>query len=182
MPRPAASARTGAALALTALAAAACGPSTPDAVLAEHELLARTVMAAWEARDMEALSRELWPDAVWDDFPNGVTYRGVEEIAAYKSEVHAWASDLVINVTAVHSSPSGATVEWVLYGTQTAPMAGRVEAVTDREVLVNGVTILEVEDGLVARGADYLDTLPLMLQLGGRVELPGGEVLELEGG
>ena len=45
---------------------------------------------------------------------------------------------------------------------------------------MNGVTIIEMEGGRIIRAADYVDTLPMMLQLGGRVEMPGGGVIELD--
>lgn len=179
-PRPRALLRGGLALALALLAAPSCAPAGSDARLAEQEVLAREIVAAWEAGDADRLAEHFWPDAVYDDFSNAVTYRGLEEILAYKAEIHAWASDVAVNVTAVHPSPGGVVAEWVLYGVHTGPIAGRVEGGTGREILLNGATILEVEGGMVTRAADYLDTLPLMLQLGGRVELPGGEVLELE--
>lgn len=178
--RPAA-VRTLAWIAVASLAAS-CAPESSDARMAEREVLAREVMAAWEAGDMEELSEHFWPDAVYDDFSNAVTYQGLEEITAYKAELHAWASDVSLTVTAVHPSADGVVAEWVLFGVHTGPIAGRVSGGTGREVLLNGITVLEVEGGMVTRAADYLDTLPLMLQMGGRVELPGGEVLELEGG
>ena len=161
---------------------AACAPASSDARLAEQELLAREVIAAWEAGDLDALTGHFWPDAVYDDFPNAITYQGLEEIAAYKAEVHEWASDVTVNVTAVHPSPTGAVAEWVLYGVEAAADAPLGQRASDREVLLNGVTIFEVEGGLVVRAADYLDTLPFVLQLGGRVVMPDGEVRELAGG
>ena len=51
---------------------------------------------------------------------------------------------------------------------------------TGREVVLNGVTIIEVEGGLIGRAADYIDGVPMILQLGGRIEYPGGAVRELE--
>ena len=59
-------------------------------------------------------------------------------------------------------------------------MGDRVPVATGREVVLNGVTIIEIEDGRIIRAADYTDTTPLMLQLGGRIELPGGVVIEAE--
>jgi len=38
-----------------------------------------------------------------------------------------------------------------------------------------------VEGDRVARAADYVDALPLVLQLGGRVEMPGGEARAMDG-
>lgn len=171
----------GPALLLACLALSACLPAGSDARDAGGELLAREVLAAWEAGDVEEMAEHFWPDAIYDDFSNGTTWQGIEEILAYKAELHAWASDVMLDVTAVHPSASGVVAEWVLYGVHTGPIGGRMEGGTGREFLLNGVTVLEVEGDRVVRAADYLDTLPLMLQIGGRVELPGGEVLTLEG-
>jgi ketosteroid isomerase-like protein len=60
-------------------------------------------------------------------------------------------------------------------------MGDRLPVATGREVVLNGVTIIELRDGRIIRAADYIDTAPLLLQLGGRIELPGGVVIELEG-
>ena len=48
---------------------------------------------------------------------------------------------------------------------------------TGREVVLNGVTILEMADGRIRRAADYVDALPMMLQVGGEIRLPGGAVV-----
>ena len=169
---------------LAVVLAASCAPadSGPSRLLAENEVVARSLMAAWERGDVGALADAFWPDATYDDFSNSVQHRGVDEIAAYFAETHGWASDVVVNVTAVHASEAGAVAEWVFSAVQTAPLEGTVDIGTGREVVLNGVTILEIQDGLIRRGADYVDTLPLVLQLGGRVEMPGGTTLEVPGG
>lgn len=162
----------------------ACTPtdSGPSPILAENELMARSLLAAWERGDAEAIGDAFWPDATYDDFSNSVQHRGVGEVAAYFAETHEWASDVVVNVTAVHPSPTGAVAEWVFSAVQTAAVTGMLDVGTGREVILNGVTVLEILDGRITRGADYVDTLPLVLQLGGRVEMPGGAVLEMPGG
>ena len=58
---------------------------------------------------------------------------------------------------------------------------GAVRVGTGEEVVTNGVTVLEFDGDRIIRAADYADTAPMMLQVGGRIELPGGEVLELAG-
>lgn len=161
----------------------ACAPASgPTPVIAENEAIALTLMAAWEAGDVQAATDLFWPGAVYDDFPNSTQHRGIAEIGAYVGHVHSWASDVVINVTAVHASEGGAVAEWVFSAVQSQPIAGRVEVATGKEFVLNGVTILEIDGGLVRRAADYIDTLPLVLQLGARVEMPGGTVIELGGG
>ena len=74
----------------------------------------------------------------------------------------------------------GAVGEWLVAGVQARAMGDFVPLATGREVALNGVTIIEVEGGRIRRAADYLDTAPLVLQLGGRIELPGGRVLTLD--
>jgi ketosteroid isomerase-like protein len=60
-------------------------------------------------------------------------------------------------------------------------MGSQVPVGTGREIVLNGVTVIEIRDGRIIRAADYTDAGALMLQLGGRIELPGGGVVELEG-
>lgn len=162
----------------------ACG--SPGAVssdlLARNQVVAYSLLAAREAGDREAMAALFRTDAVFDDFSASVQYRGVVEIASFLVEPHAWGSDVVLTPTAVHPSPTGAVVEWVFSAVQTGTILNRVEVGTGREVVLNGVTILEISDGLVTRGADYVDALPLILQVGGRVEMPGGTVLALPEG
>src|SRR5690606_32260200 len=104
----------------------------------------------------------------------------VQEIVSYLTSVHLWADALYLDVGAVHASPAGAVVEWLIAGVQARPMGDLVPVVTNREVVWNGVTILEVEMDRMRRAADYMDTAPILLQVGGRIELPGGVVRELD--
>jgi len=145
----------------------------------ESEVLARTMLSIWETADTAAVLDLFWPDAVYDDFPNQIQYRGMEEIASYLTHVHGWGTGIYMNVTQVHASETSATAEWVLSVIQDKPMGERVPEATGREVVLNGVTIIEVEGGLVTRAADYIDIVPMVMQLGGRIEYPGGTVLEL---
>ena len=59
-------------------------------------------------------------------------------------------------------------------------MGEMVPVATGLEVTTNGVTIVEIDGGRIRRAADYMDTAPMLLQLGGRMELPGGGVMELD--
>jgi hypothetical protein len=55
-----------------------------------------------------------------------------------------------------------------------------VPIATGLEVVLNGVTIVEIDGGRIRRAADYMDTSQLFLQLGARLELPGDGVIELD--
>lgn len=152
----------------------------PSAAALESELAMRGLIAAWERGD-EALIADLFaPQATYDDFPGQQSYEGLGEIIGYITEIHDWADDVYMNVGQLHMTETGAVAEWVLSAIQARPMGVRLPTGTGREIVVNGVTIIEMEGGRIIRAADYVDTLPMMLQLGGRVEMPGGGVIELD--
>jgi steroid delta-isomerase-like uncharacterized protein len=165
-------------LVLAAACSGACAPTEEQAV-SQNELLARSLADAQQAADTATIMELFWPDAVYDDYASQLQYRGIEEIVGYVTSVHAWADDVYINVGEVHVSPAGAVAEWLFAAVQARPMGELVPVATNREVVVNGVTIIEVDGGRIRRAADYTDTTPLLLQLGGRMTLPGGGVVEL---
>jgi hypothetical protein len=165
---------------IAALFATACAPE-PSEVATRNGLIAQSLLDAQQNADTLALLELFWPDAVYDDFANQLQYRGVTEIVGYVTSVHGWADDVYLNAGGIHASESGAAVEWLFAGMQARPMGDFAPVVTGREVVLNGVTILEIDGGRIRRAADYTDTTPLALQLGGRLELPGGRVVEWEG-
>lgn len=169
-------------IACTVFFACAQQDSGPSAAAREAELAIRSLMAGWESGDIDLIEDLFLPQATYDDFPNQVTYQGLQEIVGYIVAVHDWGDDVYMNIGRVHASESGAVAEWVFSAVQNRPMGDFVSVATGREVVLNGVTIIEMRDGRILRAADYTDTAPMMLQLGGRIELPGGTVLELDDG
>ncbi|MEQ1855399.1 MAG: nuclear transport factor 2 family protein [Longimicrobiales bacterium] len=167
------------ALLVAALGAGACAPTEEQAV-SQNELLLRSLMDALQSADTATITEIFWPEAVYDDFASQLQYRGLEEIVGYVTSVHTWADDVYMNVGEVHVSQTGAVAEWLFAGVQARPMGELVPEVTNREVVMNGVTIIEVDGGRIRRAADYTDTTPMLLQLGGRMTLPGGGVMELD--
>lgn len=159
---------------LAALAAGCAGRSAaPD----DSIRLARALMTIWESGDTSTLDDITTPDVVYDDVPNGTRFEGRDGVRRYVGHVHAWASDVEIEITRVHGGPHGAVAEWVMRGVQSRPIPGRVPEATNRRFALNGATLIELTDGQIARAADYIDVLGFVLQLGARVELPGGVVL-----
>jgi hypothetical protein len=159
-----------------------CTGDSGDPATARNELLVLSLLDGQQRADTAAIAELFWPDAVYDDYASQLQYRGIAEIVGYVTSVHGWADDVYINAGAVHASPSGAVAEWLFAGVQARPIDGYLPEVTNREVVLNGVTLIEVDGGRIRRAADYTDTAPLALQLGGRIELPGGHVLELDTG
>lgn len=157
----------------------ACAPSEEQAV-SQNELIARSLIDAVQAADTATIVELFWPEATYDDYASQLQHRGIGEILGYLMSVHDWADDVYMNVGEVHVSTTGAVAEWMFAGVQARPMGELVTIATGLEVVTNGVTIIEVDGGRIRRAADYMDTTPMLLQLGGRVELPGDGVMELD--
>jgi len=164
------------------LAVAACAP-VPRQGEAERksELAIRMLLAALETADTTVVEDLFWPEATYDDFPNQITYQGIGEIVGYVTSVHTWGDDVYMNVGRVHAFENGAVAEWVFSAVQNRPIGTALPESTGREVVLNGVTIIELDGERIVRAADYTDTAPMWLQLGGHIELPGGGTIELEG-
>jgi steroid delta-isomerase-like uncharacterized protein len=174
------SSRSAVALLALPLILAACARGGPSSLLNENEITARTLMSVWETGEIDELARLFYGDAVYDDFPNQAQYRGLEEIAGYVTHLHDWADAVSVSVSEVHVSETGAVVEWVFSAVQDKPIGNQVPVATGREVLLNGVTILEIDGGRIRRAADYIDVLPMVLQLGAEVHMPGGSIVRLD--
>lgn len=155
----------------------ACGPSEEQAA-ALGQYLMQSLAFARQSADTALLEEIFQPDAVYDDYADRVSYEGIEEIVGYLTSVHAWGDDVYLTLGGVQTSPTGATGEWTLGAVQTGPIPDLMEAVTDREVVLSGVTIIEIQGGRIARAADYWDRAAFLLQLGATIELPDGTVLE----
>lgn len=167
------------AAALLAACVGSCGPSS-DQAAARNEYLVRTLVSAEEAADSATIAELFWPDATYDDYANQLQYRGTQEIVGYLTALHSWGDDLYMDIGEVHASAWGAVAEWNFSAVQSRPMGDYVPMATGKDVTVNGVTIIEVDGGRIRRAADYLDTSQIWLQLGGRIELPGGHVIQLD--
>lgn len=149
------------------LTAWSAGPSPSPRDLAER------LMETWESGKISDIEELFAPDATYDDVPNGRLLVGHEEIAGYVQHVHAWASEIEIELTAVHAGPTSAAAEWIMSAIQDRPIPGRVPVATNRRIELRGLTLVECEDGRIRRAADYIDVASFVMQLGGRLVLPG---------
>jgi ketosteroid isomerase-like protein len=163
-------------------AAACAAPVSEEGAQRASEIAVRSLAAAWERADTALVEELFWPQATYDDFPNQLTYQGIDEIVGYVTSAHAWGDDVYMNVGHVYAGETHAVAEWVFSAVQNRPLGDAVTSGTGREIVLNGVTIVELENGRIIRAADYTDMVPMMLQLGGRVVMPGGQVIELPPG
>ena len=168
---------------LSALMVIACVPSgnsTNSTTAPESELKILMLATAVESADTALIADLFWPEATYDDFANQLTYQGIPEIIGYLTSAHEWGDDIYMNMGRVNTGPTMAVGEWVFSAVQNRPMGNQVPFVTGLEVVFNGATIIELEGGRIMRAADYIDTAPLALQLGGSINFPSAGVTAQE--
>ena len=139
--------------------------------------LVRQLMKMWESGNTTQLDEITVDEVVYDDVPNGERYVGREGVRRYIEHVHAWAGQIQIEIITIHGNKRSAVAEWIMHGVQDRPISGRVPIATNRNFQFKGATIVELHDGKIGRAVDYIDVLGFVVQLGGRVELPGGNIL-----
>lgn len=161
------------AVAATAVAVTACTASE-SSLDKRNELIARRAIAAWAGGDTTTIVHLFKPDAVYDDYPEQEQFQGVEDIVGHLTSLQSWATDISMDVGAVHTGPTSAVVEWTLSLVQNRPMGNLVPMATNKNVVINGITVYQIENGLITRAADYWDASELAIQLGGKVVFPGG--------
>lgn len=146
---------------------------TADAQVASAEVAIQSLMEVWESGDVEVLDSIFHSDAVYVDMPNGREFGGIDEIKGYVQHVHSWASQVVVEVSTIRSGVDLAVAEWTMSGVQDRPIPGVVRMATDATFSIKGATVVDFVDGRMAKAVDYIQVIPLILQLGGRIELPG---------
>ena len=144
------------------------------------ESLGRELISIWQNGNIEDLGAIVSENAEYEAAQQNYTYKGLEKFKSYVGHASKFAKDLELKITSINSTQSTAAIEWIMTGIQDRPIPGRITIATNKEFTVKGVTLIKVEDGLITKATDYLDVLGFVLQLGARVELPGGVVLEMK--
>ena len=124
---------------------------------------------AWSSGDAAQVAALYTEDAEREDVPIAVTSRGRAEVEALAKGLFETDADVRLEVTGGFAGETWAVVEWTFSGTHQQ---------TGGEVTFRGVSVLELEDGLISRETDYYD-LP---QMQGQIAAAGGTPGALENG
>ena len=139
--------------------------------------LAKDQMALWETGDT-LKTHEIFADScTYEDVANNQTFNGVNGVKKYISHVHNWVSNIKMKIRNLKISDDIGYVEWTFTAIQTSPIKGIVLIPTNKQIILNGVTLIKFRDDKIKDAKDYMDVLGFVLQLGSKVELPGGVTL-----
>lgn len=140
--------------------------------------LVREFMDLWESGDTLKTAYIFQKGTKYTDMANNQTFSGIQEINHYITHIHNWASDVKMIIRKIDVTENMGYVEWTMTARQTRPIQGRVPIATNKDITINGVTLMDFREDKIARAVDYMDVLGFVIQLGSKVELPGGVVME----
>ncbi|MEJ2217587.1 MAG: ester cyclase [Gemmatimonadota bacterium] len=131
--------------------------------------IADSFSEAWEQRNEDLLETLFAPEATYQT-PDAV-YQGVEGVVQFLRNAFVVAPESRLEFLDEIVGDSDVALEWVWSGTHTGNLPNL--PATGRDFVVHGVTVLEIEDGLITRATDYYDRFGFLQQLG--VMPPAGE-------
>jgi len=147
--------------------------------LAETDVknLALDLIQLWETGDTLRTEKIFSKEGTYTDIANNQVFSGIHEINNYISHIHGWASEIKMTTKNIRITDKFGFIEWQLMAKQTKPIKGRIPVATNNNISLNGVSLIEVKNGKIEKASDYMDVLGFVIQLGSRVELPGGMVI-----
>jgi steroid delta-isomerase-like uncharacterized protein len=148
------------------------GQATP---MVEEQVVMETVempalldgyVAALNAHDAEAVAAAYAEDAVVTQaVQDGGTFTGRAEIAGWVRDNVAGLPDLEVGVVSVVQDADRLVWEWVYTGSYTGQYPGAPGG-AGQAIELRGVSVMEVQDGVVVRETLYFDNLAFLTQIG----------------
>lgn|SRR5574341_1774318 len=123
-----------------------------------------TIHEACNSHDIESILRLCSPEYIGSDLSQATFLRGHEDLRAVLGNYWRAFPDLRVKVTRTVVEDNRAAVVWVAEGTHQGPIMNIPP--TGRKVEVNGVSIIEVKDGLVVRGQYIWDLAGMLRHMG----------------
>ena len=124
--------------------------------------------AAWNAHDVDAIVTMHTDDSVFENHVTGDAYVGREAIGNAIGGIFTVFPDLAFETRRAYVREDLVVQEWTARGTHEGTMtrSGIEVPPTGRKVEYNGMDVIPIRDGLVARKDVYSDTVTLLRQLG----------------
>jgi steroid delta-isomerase-like uncharacterized protein len=127
---------------------------------------------AWNRHDVNTILAMHTEDSVFENHSSGGLAVGKVEIRKLIEGIFATLPDLRFATRRAYFGEGVAVIEWTARATHTNPIArgARIFPPTGNPLSWDGIDVIPVRDGLIARKDVYVDSLSLLAQLG--VSLP----------
>jgi steroid delta-isomerase-like uncharacterized protein len=136
-------------------------PTSPDQI----RRLVHELYTAWSLHQPERIDLIFTDDALYEDVAGGQIVRGKEAIKQLLRAAYAWAPDFRVTMKSLIVAGDTAATEWVSEGIQTGPI-GDLPA-SGNSFQLRGASILNFQNGKIAKVTDYYDMATFLRQLGG---------------
>jgi len=132
------------------------------------EVIAALYCDAWNCHDVDAIIALHTDDAVFENHTSGGTAVGKLQIRALIDGVFATFPDLRFATRRAYYGESVAVVEWTASATHARPIARGDQSFppTGKRLAWDGMDVLPIRDGLVARKDVYADSISFLRQVG----------------
>jgi steroid delta-isomerase-like uncharacterized protein len=125
---------------------------------------------AWADHDVDAILALHSEDSVFQNHTSGGLATGKAEIRKIIEGVFATFPDIQFSARRAYFGDDFAVIEWTATATFDKPITreGRTLPPTDKKIAWNGVDVIPVADGLVARKDVYVDSASYLREIGWR--------------
>jgi steroid delta-isomerase-like uncharacterized protein len=114
----------------------------------------------WNSPDPEILISAFTSDGIYEDVTFGLKKQGSDELRDLHKFFHHSVDGLYVKLIASYVSNGHGTIEWMFGGKD----VGVFE--TGKPFEVQGVSVIQVRGGRIARNLDYYDAATIMKQVG----------------
>lgn len=128
------------------------------------EKLYRKYIAAWLARDIEAVVSFFVEDCIYEDVALGALNRGKSEVRTFVQATLTAIPDFKIEAKSVFATVDRLASEWIMTGTQTGDFPGL--PATGKSFSVPVASIMEFQNGKIQRNTDYWNLAAFLQQVG----------------
>lgn len=135
---------------------------------ARVEVIAALYCDAWNRHDVDAILALHTDDAVFENHTSGGAAVGKLQIRELVASVFATFSDLRFATRRAYYGESVAVLEWTATATHSKPVArgNQTFPPTGKTLTWDGMDVMPLRDGLIARKDVYADSISFLRQLG----------------
>jgi steroid delta-isomerase-like uncharacterized protein len=133
-----------------------------------HEATIDRYADAWNRHDVDAILALHTEDAVFENHTSGGVAVGKAEIRKLLEGVFSTFPDLHFATRRAYFSEDVAVLEWTATATHAKPVTWGAQAFppSGKKLAWNGMDVLPLRDGLVARKDVYVDSISFLRQVG----------------
>jgi steroid delta-isomerase-like uncharacterized protein len=121
-------------------------------------------LEAWDSHDGQRITSFMAPDVTYTDVALGETHSGPADVSAWiDTMAEEFSTDYSFETAFAFSTDSVYALEWVLKGTNDR---GKLFPATGKPFAIHGVSVGELENGLIKRNTDYWSLGEFLMQVG----------------